>query len=282
MSGTGSPRDSAPKAGVMGWPVGHSLSPRLHNYWLETYKLAGTYDAFAIEPDNLERSLRDLPKLGFTGVNLTVPHKEAAIAFVDSLDPVAERIGAVNTVLVGKDGKLEGRNTDAFGFAENLKQGGYRSTTGIAVIFGAGGGARAVAAALIDMGLKEIRVLNRHEARAEELARMEPSIVKSFAWKTPASAFAGADLLVNATSLGMQGQLPLEMDLAELSRDAFVTDLVYAPLMTGLLADAKARGNKIVDGLGMLLHQARPAFQAFFGRDPEVNEALREHVLEKK
>jgi shikimate dehydrogenase len=269
------------KAGVMGWPVAHSLSPRLHGYWLKRGGIEGSYEALAVEPRNLEKALRDLPAKGFRGVNLTVPHKEKALGIMDKLDPVAARTGAVNTVIVHADGRLEGRNTDAFGFAQNLAAAGIPMKDKIAVMLGAGGAARAAAVALQDMGVRRINIVNRTPAHAETLARDLGGEIDLFAWNDYAAAFKDAALLVNATSLGLQGQPPLAIELDGLPPDAAVNDLVYAPLETKLLREARQRGHKTVDGLGMLLHQARPAFAAFFGKDPEVTEELRDYVLER-
>lgn len=273
-------KNAPTRAGVMGWPVGHSLSPRLHGYWLKKYGIKGRYDALPVEPQKLEQALRDLPKQSFRGVNLTIPHKETALAFIDELDPMARRVGSVNTVVVRADGTLEGRNTDAFGFMQNLLSAGVDVRAGPATVLGAGGSARAVIAALQDMGTEEIRIVNRTPERAEALRGQLGGAMEIFPWERFRSAMQDAMLLINTTSLGMQGQPPLDLPIENLARKAVVTDLVYAPLITGLLQRAQKREHKIVDGLGMLLHQARPAFAAFFGRDPEVTEELRRFVLE--
>lgn len=266
-------------AGVVGWPVAHSRSPRLHGYWLQTYKIDGAYLPFPVQPENLEAALRALPKLGIAGVNLTVPHKEAALAICDRVDATADRIGAVNTVVVAENGSLAGSNTDAFGFIESLKSSSdWSFDTGPAVVLGAGGAARAVVTALADEGVDEIRIVNRTLARAEALAA--ESGAAAVDWSNAPEALAGAGLLVNTTTLGMTGAPPLELVLDALPRAAVVNDIVYAPLETGLLAAARRRGNQIVDGLGMLLHQARPGFAAWFGHEPSVTQGLRDHILE--
>ncbi len=269
-------------AGVMGWPVGHSKSPRLHGWWLERYGIDGAYLPLPVEPGNLESALRALPRLGFSGCNLTIPHKEAALEVCDRLDPLAERIGAVNTVIVEPDGSLMGSNSDAFGFIENLKQGapGWRASAGPACILGAGGAARALIVGLLDAGAPSIRLVNRSFHRAESLAEIFEPRVEALPWEQREDALEGCGLLVNATSLGMTGQPPLEIGLDALPGEAVVNDIVYSPLETPLLAAAKARGNRAVDGLGMLLHQARPGFAAWFGREPEVTGELRDFVLE--
>jgi len=275
-----------PKAGVIGWPVEHSLSPRLHNYWLKQYRIEGSYETFAVVPEKLEETLRDLPVQGFRGVNLTVPHKEAALRILLSehglggADLNARFIGAVNTVVVQENGKLKGSNTDSYGFKENLLNSGIKSGT-IATVLGAGGAARAVLIVLLtEMGFSEIRVVNRTKDRAEKLVEELGDKVCTFSFNNYPAAFSNTELLINTTSLGMKGQPPLDISLDTLPRQAAVTDIVYAPLMTGLLKQAQERGHKIVDGLGMLLYQAQPGFKAWFGVTPEVTPALRAHMIE--
>ncbi len=268
------------RAGVMGWPVEHSRSPALHGFWLKHYGIAGDYVKLPVPPDGLRAALRALPEKGFAGCNLTLPHKEAALAIIDHIDASARRIGAVNTIVVRADQSLEGRNTDAFGFFENLRAGapGWRADRGAAAVLGAGGAARAVLAALIDAGVPEIRLLNRHRARAESLAAALGGNIRVLDWEVRERALAGAALLVNTTSLGMRGAPPLDLALDALDPAAVVNDIVYVPLETPLLAAARRRGNSIVDGLGMLLHQARPAFAAWFGAMPEVTPDLRRTI----
>lgn len=263
-------------AGVIGWPVGHSRSPLLHGFWLRHLGIDGAYVPLAVKPEDFATVVAALPKMGFRGANVTVPHKEQALRLVDDLEPLAERIGAVNTLVVKDDGTIEGRNTDAFGFLENLRRGApdWKPTVGPAVVLGAGGAARAVCAALVDAGVPEIRVVNRNTARAEQLARdIGGNIIVS------GPDLDGVALLVNTTTLGMIGQPPLEIDLSALPDHAVVNDIVYAPLETDLLKAAKARGNVVVDGIGMLLWQAVPGFEAWFGMRPEVTQELRDHVL---
>jgi shikimate dehydrogenase len=276
------PSGRARLAGVMGWPVGHSLSPKLHGFWLERHGVDGAYVPLAVAPDDFSQALRMLPRMGFAGVNVTVPHKEAALAAVDRVDPLARRIGAVNTVVVEADGALIGSNTDAYGFMENLRAGapGWTPTTGAAVVLGAGGAARAVAVALLEAGATALRVVNRTESRAEALVRDLDGAVKVVPWEHRSASLADAALLVNTTTLGMTGQPPLDLDLAGLPPEAVVSDIVYSPLETPLLTAARTRGNPVVDGLGMLLHQARPGFAAWFGVKPEVDNALRDFVLQ--
>ena len=272
-------------AGVMGWPVSHSRSPRLHGYWLEHYGIDGAYVPMAVPPDKLSQALRARPHLGFRGVNLTLPHKEAALGIIEHIDPAAKRIGAINTVVVRDDHTLEGRNTDAFGFTENIKQAGFSlNANPIATVLGAGGAARAVIVTLQDMGFTEIRLVNRTPKRAEQLAHeLEQAgcVITVTPPSQTAAALADTALLVNTTSLGMVGQPPLELDLKTLPQAAWVTDIVYVPLVTDFLARAAAHGCRTVDGLGMLLHQARPGFKAWFGVEPEVTATLREFVMEE-
>ncbi len=268
-------------AGVIGWPVGHSRSPRLHGFWLEKLGIDGAYIPLAVAPEDFEQVLRALPRMGFAGANVTVPHKEQALHLVDELEPLARRIGAVNTLVVRENGTVLGRNTDAFGFLENLRRGapGWRAQSAPAVVLGAGGAARAVAAALIDAGVPEVRLVNRSVERAERLAMDVGGPFRVIGWDHVGHALHGAGLLVNTTTLGMTGQPRLEIDLAPLPDWAVVNDIVYAPLMTDLLAAAKARGLRIVDGIGMLLYQAVPGFEAWFGVKPEVTAELRDFVL---
>lgn len=267
-------------AGVMGWPVSHSRSPRLHGYWLERHGIDGAYVPLSVPPDAIETALRALPHLGFRGANLTVPHKEAALAVCDMVDPLARRIGAINTVVVGADGSLVGSNTDAYGFIENLRRNGpWQSGSGAAVVLGAGGAARAVCAALLDAGITSLRIANRTRMRAEILAEELGAGVEAVDWERRNDALDGAGLVVNTTLLGMTGQPPLEIDLAALPESAVVCDIVYDPLETPLLAAARKRGNPAVDGLGMLLHQAQPGFEAWYGVRPEVDAEVRQFVL---
>lgn len=265
-------------AGLMGWPVSHSRSPRLHNWWIDRYGIDGVYVPLAVQPEHLVDALRALPKLGFAGCNLTIPHKEAAAAIVDEVDGLASRVGAVNTVVVRSDGGLWGGNSDVFGFAESLKSGApaWRAGQGDAIVLGAGGAARAVVVALQDLGAR-VLVLNRTRPRADALAAEFGCAAAD--WDDRGEALASAGLLVNTTSQGMDGEPPLDLSFDRLPKRAVVCDVVYAPLHTPLLAQAEARGNPTVDGLNMLLHQARPGFERWFGVRPEVTAELRAHVL---
>jgi shikimate dehydrogenase len=270
-------------AGVMGFPVAHSRSPRLHGYWLAEHDIDGAYVPFPVKPADLERALRALPVLGIVGCNLTIPHKEAAVPVLDQVDDSVKLVGAVNTVIVGADGKLRGMNTDIAGFCGSVREAmpGFAGKRG--VVLGAGGAARAVLGGLAELGVKEIRLTNRTATRAEALAAALdklPVTIGVVPWAARSAALDGADILVNATSLGMEGEPPLELALDRLPKSALVLDAVYVPLETQLLKAARARKNPVADGLAMLLHQARPAFAAWFGVDPKVTPGLRAYVLQ--
>jgi shikimate dehydrogenase len=267
-------------AGIMGWPVAHSRSPLLHGFWLEETGIDGAYVPLPVRPEHVAEALRALPVLGFRGCNLTIPHKQLALAAVDRVEPLARCIGAVNTVIVAPDGKLEARNTDAFGFRENLRETvpDWNPAAGPAVVLGAGGSARAVVAALADAGVAEIRLVNRTITRADVLARdlaTPATWISVHPWSEVSPVQRDAGLLVNTTSLGMTGEPPLNLDLSQLPLSAPVVDIVYVPLETGLLAAARQRGHAVVDGLGMLLHQGRPGFEAWFGAPVRVTPELR-------
>lgn len=269
-------------AGIVGWPVSHSLSPHLHGFWLREHQVDGAYVPLPVHPDHLEQVLRALPKMGFRGINITVPHKQNALKAIDEVSDVGRRIGAVNTVFVGDDGRLIATNTDGVGFLANLKEGAphWQPDAGPAVVLGAGGAARAILVSLIDAGVSEIRLLNRTRDRAEEMAEAFGPRIAVQDWEQRSDVLDGAGLLVNTTTLGMSGQPPLDIHLDALPGTAVVTDLVYAPLETALLASARARYLTAVDGLGMLLHQAVPGFEGWFGLRPTVSARLRRYVLE--
>jgi shikimate dehydrogenase len=267
-------------AGVMGWPVAHSRSPTLHNHWIAQHGLRGAYVLLPVQPTQLEQALRALPVLGFAGCNLTIPHKIAALACMDHIDPVALRVGAVNTVVVQTDGSLVGLNTDAFGYIQSLldAQADWRADAGPILVVGAGGAARAVIVGLLGRGAREIRLTNRSDAKAHDMAQEFGSVVSAVAWKDRHDALTGIALLVNTSNQGMSGQAALDLSLDQLPVSALVSDIVYVPLETPLLAQARARGNATVNGLGMLLNQARPAFEAWFGVLPEITPALLSEV----
>ena len=269
---------SIPLAAVIGYPVAHSKSPRLHGHWLARYGIAGHYVPLSIAPQDFSQALAQLPRMGFVGANVTIPHKEAALALADRVSPLADRIGAANTLVFPPDG-IEADNTDAYGFTQNIRATLPDWAPNRVALIGAGGASRAVIVALQDAGAQEIRLTNRTQDRAADLAAdFGPSVVP-VPWSQRASMLDGCDTLVNATALGMTGQPPLDLDLTALPLSAVVNDLVYAPLETPLLAAARSRGNLGVDGLGMLLHQAAPGFERWFGTRPTVDDDLRRAVL---
>jgi shikimate dehydrogenase len=268
-------------AGVMGWPVAHSRSPVIHNHWLREHGIQGAYGHFAVEPARLGEALRGLSALGLAGCNLTIPHKVEAMPFMDEVHPLGQRIGAINCVVVQPDGRLHGFNHDGYGFIQSLleAQPHWRADSGPSVVLGAGGASRAILVSLIDAGACEIRLLNRTRATAEALAEEFGPTLRVLDWAQRHDALDGASLLVQTTNQGMVGEPPLDLTLDALPRSAVVADIIYTPLQTSLLAQAQARGNATVNGLGMLLHQARPAFASWFGLQPEVTPALTQAVL---
>ncbi len=270
-----------PLAGVIGHPVAHSRSPKLHGHWLKTYGLAGHYIPMDVAPADLETVLRTLPKAGFVGANVTVPHKEAALRLADHVSDRASVIGAANTLVFREDGAIHADNTDGYGFMENLRSGApdWSPQDGPAVVFGAGGAARAVLQALAQAGVPEILLTNRTRTRAEHLKEEFGQRITVVDWVQAGNVIENAELVVNTTSLGMQGQPELRVPLDGLQPGAVVTDLVYAPLKTRLLHQAEEAGCTAVDGLGMLLHQAVPGFERWFGVRPEVDAETRAAAL---
>jgi len=268
-------------AGVMGMPVLQSRSPTIHNYWLAKYGIKGAYGHFPVQPGNLDAAVRGLSALGLAGCNITIPHKVNALSLMDYLDPLAQRMGAINCIVVQADGSLHGFNNDGYGYIQSLKDAkpDWRADAGPVVVLGAGGAARAVVLSLIDQGATDIRLLNRTADKAHALAAGNEALVQVVDWSERAQALAGAALLVNTTNQGMYGQPPLELALDDLPRTALVSDVIYIPLETPLLAAARARGNATVNGLGMLLNQARPAFEAWFGVLPEITDELQRAIL---
>ncbi|MBO6717140.1 MAG: shikimate dehydrogenase [Rhizobiaceae bacterium] len=268
-----------PRAFVCGHPIGHSRSPLIHGYWLNELGIAGSYEPIDIAPDDFAGFMGGLVGAGWAGGNITIPHKEQAFALAAKRDAAAEHIGAVNTLWV--EGRtIVGGNTDAFGFAANLdaRAGGWRSAE-TAIVLGAGGAARAVVHALREAGLNEVLVVNRSAGRADDIAAHFGGKVSGRNWSDLDSLLPRAGLLVNTTSLGMKGQPDLEIDISSLPDGAVVSDIIYAPLETPLLAQARARGLAAVDGLGMLLHQAVPGFERWFGIRPVVSDALRAYIV---
>ena len=267
-------------AGVMGWPVAHSRSPKIHNHWISQLGLQGAYVLLPVDPVYLPVALKGLAALGFAGCNVTIPHKVAAMHLVDRVDPVARRMGAINTIVVQPDGSLCGFNNDGYGYIQSLLDAhpDWKADAGPLTVLGAGGGARAVVVSLAERGAREIRVCNRSLEKAQALAQEFGAPLRAVPWQDRHDALADATLLVNTTNQGMAGQAALDLSLEQLPQHAVVSDLVYVPLETPLLAAARARGNRTVGGLGMLLHQARPAFHAWFGALPEVTPELRRMV----
>jgi shikimate dehydrogenase len=267
-------------AGLLGWPVAHSRSPVIHNHWLAHYGIAGRYVLFAVPPEKLEAAVRGMAALGLRGCNVTTPHKQAIFPLLDRVDELARRIGAVNTVVVEKDGTLTGFNNDGNGFIQSLRHADpqWRPDSGPILVLGAGGASRAVIASLVAQGAREIRLTNRTQDKAQEIADAIGAVVKVVPWERREDALDGIAMLANATSLGSVGKPPLEISLARLPKNAVVGDLIYVPPETPLLAQARQRGNITVNGLGLLLNQARPAFNAWFGVMPEITPALLQAV----
>ncbi|MEE9388180.1 MAG: shikimate dehydrogenase [Paracoccaceae bacterium] len=272
-----------PLAGVIGSPVSHSRSPALHTYWLQRYGIAGHYIPLEINHSDLKDAIRTLPKLGFVGANVTVPHKEAVLELADIITDRAALIGAANTLIFRPDGRIHADNTDGYGFIENLRQGApdWKPAGSTAAVFGAGGAARAVLASLLDVGVSEIHLANRTKARADALRTEFGSKIHVHDWVQAGNMLDQADLVVNASVLGMAGKPELRVPLDAISKHTVVTDLVYTPLETGLLKYARQLGCTTVDGLGMLIYQAAPAFERWFGIRPEVDEKTRQVVLGK-
>jgi shikimate dehydrogenase len=269
------------KAFVIGHPIGHSRSPLIHQHWLRELDLPGSYERLDVAPDELGAFLRGFQERGFVGGNVTIPHKEAAFRLVDETSDVARRLGAVNTIWTEPDGRLVGHNTDAAGYIAHLDTvlgPGWRERTGAALVLGAGGAARAIVAGLLEAGIGEVLVANRDPERAQRLRELDSARIRLVAWDAMQDALPDVALLVNTTSLGMTGQPPLAVDLAPLRSDAVVSDIVYVPIETPLLAAARDRGLQVADGLGMLLHQAVPGFEAWFGATPQVTPALRDLI----
>jgi len=273
--------DKVPLAGVIGSPIAHSKSPQLHAHWLKVNGLKGFYIPMDVASDDLENVLRTMPKMGFVGANVTVPHKEKVMELADLVTDRATLIGAANTLIFRKDGKLHADNTDGYGFIQNLRENApdWTPQTGPAAVLGAGGAARAVVASLLDAGVPEIMISNRTPVRAEALQADFGSRLKVVDWVQAGNMLEDAVTVVNTTSLGMIGKPPLRVPLDGLRKDAVVTDLVYAPLKTRLLSEAEKAGCTTVDGLGMLLYQAIPGFERWFGVRPVVDSATRAAAL---
>lgn len=270
-----------PLAGVIGAPVSHSLSPKLHGHWLRRYEINGYYIPIDLARDKFEAGLRSLPELGFRGVNITLPYKETVLGLADVITDRAALIGAANTITFRRDGRIQADNTDGFGFIANIKQKApnWRSSNGPALVLGAGGASRAVISSLLNEGVPEILLANRTRTRADMLCEHFGARVKAIDWTGTTDAMSDISTLVNTSSLGMEGQPPLMLNLDRIKAGTLVTDIVYTPLETDLLLNAAKRGCVTVDGLGMLLHQAVPGFENWFHQKPQVDDALRAAVL---
>jgi len=274
---------SVPLAAVIGDPIGHSKSPMLHGFWLRAYQISGHYVPLHVTSGDLKQVCAAMPRMGFVGANVTIPHKETVLDLADIVTDRARAIGAANTLTFHKDGKIEADNTDGHGFLANIQQNApaFDAKDGAAVILGAGGAAKAVIYALLEAGAPQVRVLNRNLDRAKNLSARFGDRVSVHEVSDLPNLLGDCNLLVNTTSLGMTGQPPLAVDLSNLPKNAVVNDIVYAPLETDLLKQARTMGAVAVDGLGMLLHQAAPGFAKWFGTEPAVNDELRRAVLAK-
>lgn len=268
-------------AGVMGWPVAHSRSPVIHNHWIRQYGLQGAYGLFPVQPERIEDAIRGLRALGLAGCNITIPHKVNAMKLMDVVDPLAQRMGAINTIVVTPEGALHGFNNDGFGYIQSLRDAklDWQANAGPIAVLGAGGAARAVVLSLLDQGATEIRLLNRTRGKAQALADEFGAAIRVYDWSERSEALSDIALLVNTTNQGMHGQPELEIQLDRLPRSALVSDAIYIPLETPLLQAARLRGNETVNGLGMLLNQARPAFHAWFGVMPEITPELNKAIM---
>ncbi len=268
-------------AGVMGWPVAHSRSPTIHNHWIRQYGLQGAYGLFSVQPDKLEDAIRGLPALGLAGCNITIPHKVNAMKLMDVIDPLARRMGAINTIVVTPEGALHGFNNDGFGYIQSLLDAkpDWKADAGPVTVLGAGGAARAVVLSLLDQGATEIRLTNRTRGKAQALCDEFGSGIQVVDWSERHDALNGVALLVNTTNQGMHGEPELDLQLDQLHTTALVSDAIYVPLETALLRNARLRGNATVNGLGMLLNQARPAFNAWFGVMPEISPELVQAIM---
>lgn len=268
-------------AGVIGWPVSHSRSPIIHNHWVHQYGLAGCYGLFPVAPGNLEKALQGIRALGIAGCNITIPYKIEAMKFMDWIDPLAERIGAINTVVVQANGELHGFNTDGFGYVQSLRDANpqWRADLGPVVIVGAGGAARSIIVSMINEGARDIRIINRTMSKAQDLAEEFGNTVNAVDWADRHNVLNDAALLTNTTSQGMVNEPALDLNIRQLPKSALVSDVIYAPLETPLLTQAKKQGNTTVNGLGMLIHQARPAFHAWFGVMPDCAQELNQKII---
>jgi shikimate dehydrogenase len=272
---------TAPVVAVLGYPIHHSKSPKMHGYWLDQAGVSGYYVPLEIHPDNFEGALKNMPKLGFRGANVTIPHKERALEIADFVSERAQRIGAANTLYFDADGRIHADNTDGYGFITNLKKGApeWSAKAGPALVLGAGGAARAILDALITEETPKIYLTNRTKERAQDLAREFGNGIEVLDWANKNSVLSGVKTLINTSSLGMNGEGDLGLDFSQLTSAMTVTDIVYTPLETDLLKHSKQRGCTCVDGLGMLIYQGVPGFSNWFGVNPDVTDKLRELLL---
>lgn len=270
-----------PVAAVLGHPINHSKSPKLHNYWLSLFNIGGYYIPLDIDPRNFENSIRALIDLGFVGANVTIPYKEKVLKIADKISDRAAIIGAANTLTFLQDGRIYADNTDGYGFLQNIKckYNNWSAGEGTSVVFGAGGASRAILGALIEDGANEVILANRTRSRADQLRSDFGAKIKVVDWTKVQNYLSDASTVINATSLGMDGKEELPISLQGLRKNTLVTDIVYTPLNTPLLENAAKRGCRTVDGLGMLIHQAIPGFERWFGVKPDVSENLRELLI---
>ena len=270
-----------PVAAVLGHPINHSKSPKLHNYWLSLFNIDGYYIPLDIDPRNFENSIRALSGLGFVGANVTIPYKEKVLKIADKISDRAAIIGAANTLTFLQDGSIYADNTDGYGFLQNIKckYNDWTAGEGTSVVFGAGGASRAILGALIEDGANEVILANRTRSRADQLRSDFGAKIKVVDWMKVQNYLSDASTVINATSLGMDGKADLPIPLQGLNKNTLVTDIVYTPLNTPLLENAAKRGCRTVDGLGMLIHQAIPGFERWFGVKPDVSEKLRELLI---
>lgn len=271
-------------AGVIGHPISHSKSPKLHNYWLSKYEINGFYIPFSITTEKLQGSIRSLIDLGFRGVNVTIPHKTTVLAFADSVTDRASLIGAANTLYFSKSGKIHADNTDGYGFIQNILDEipSFDFYDKTAIIYGAGGSARAIASALISHGIKEVGITNRTRSKAQIISENLGAKVTVVDWRTAPETIAKADIIINATSMGMIGQPQFSQPITRAPKKALVVDIVYNPMMTDLLKQAREQKLTTVGGIGMLLNQAVPGFEHWFQKTPVIDEEIRKFIIEEK
>ena len=269
-------------AGVIGNPIAHSKSPKLHNYWLSKYKINGFYIPFSVTNDKLETSIKSLIELGFSGVNITIPHKTSVLSFADSITDRAALIGAANTLYFSKSGKIHADNTDGYGFIQNIVDEipDYDFYDKTALIYGAGGSARAIASALLSNGVKEVGITNRTRSKAQIISENLGAKVSVVDWRAAPDTITKVDIIINATSMGMVGQPDFSQPISRAKKTALVVDIVYNPLITGLMKEAKKLKLKTVGGIGMLINQAVPGFEHWFQKKPQVDEEIRRFIIE--